>query len=59
MLEGISALAEPGLADDVHAFLDAHPVPQGRTVIAQHRERLRVQVAFRERERSRLAARFG
>ncbi len=53
-LEGISALAEPDLAATVEAFLDAHPVPQGRTVIAQHRERLRVQVAFRQRERAAL-----
>jgi aminopeptidase N len=59
MLEGISALAEPATAAEVEAFLDAHPIPQGRTVIEQHRERLRVQLAFRQRERPRLAAVFG
>jgi puromycin-sensitive aminopeptidase len=59
LLEGISALAEPELAADVESFLDAHPVPQGRVVIEQHRERLRVHLAFRERERPRLAEVFG
>jgi puromycin-sensitive aminopeptidase len=59
MLEGISALAEPATAAEVEAFLDAHPIPHGRTVIEQHRERLRVQLAFRQRERPRLAAVFG
>ncbi len=52
LLEGISALAEPVLAAEIDAFLEANPVPQGRTVIAQHRERLRVHVAFRRRERA-------
>jgi puromycin-sensitive aminopeptidase len=55
LLEGISALAEPGLAERVEGFLAAHDVPQGRTVIAQHRERLRVHAAFRSRERPALA----
>ena len=54
MLEGISALAEPDLATDVDEFLAAHPLPQGHLMIAQHRERLRVHVAFRRRERTRL-----
>jgi aminopeptidase N len=56
LLEGISALAEPGLAEGVEAFLAEHDVPQGRTVIAQHRERLRVHTTFRLRERPALAA---
>lgn len=58
MLEGVSALAEPEQAASVEEFLEAHPVPQGRTIIDQHRERLRVHVAFRQRERSRLGAAF-
>jgi puromycin-sensitive aminopeptidase len=58
MLEGVSALAEPEQASAVEAFLDEHPVPQGRTLIEQHRERLRVHVAFRARERERLGAAF-
>jgi puromycin-sensitive aminopeptidase len=59
LLEGISALAEPDTAGAVASFLDAHPVPQGRTVIEQHRERLQVQAAFRQRERPNLGAVFG
>jgi hypothetical protein len=50
-LEGISALAEPQLVPGIEAFLDANPLPQGQTVIAQHRERMRVHLAFRVRER--------
>jgi puromycin-sensitive aminopeptidase len=59
MLEGVPALAEPDLASEIESFLDAHPVPQGKTTIAQHRERMRVQVEFRRRERPRLEWRFG
>ena len=51
LLEGIVAIAEPDAADDIDAFVEAHPVAQGRTVIGQHRERLRVHAAFRARER--------
>ena len=50
-LEGISALAEPQLVPGIETFLDANPLPQGQTVIAQHRERMRVHLAFRVRER--------
>jgi puromycin-sensitive aminopeptidase len=59
MLEGVSALAEPEQAAAVASFLDDHPVPQGKTLIEQHRERLRVHVALRDRERPRLATVFG
>ncbi len=52
LLEGISALAEPDLAPGIEVFLDDHPLPQGHTVIAQHRERMRVHLAFRVRERA-------
>jgi hypothetical protein len=56
-LEGISALAEPHLVPEIEAFLDANPLPQGQTVIAQHRERMRVHLAFRQRERAARARR--
>lgn len=58
LLEGVRSLSTPGLAADVAAFLDAHPVPQGAKTITQHLERLRVNVALRERESGRLADRF-
>ncbi|HEV2809924.1 MAG TPA: M1 family aminopeptidase [Acidimicrobiales bacterium] len=54
MLGGITALSTPELAARVEAFLDQHPVPQGPQTIAQHRERLRVNVALRAREGQRL-----
>ncbi|MDQ3306226.1 MAG: M1 family metallopeptidase, partial [Actinomycetota bacterium] len=50
MLGGITALSTPALAERVDAFLTEHPVPQGARTIEQHRERLRINVALRERE---------
>ena len=48
MLEGVRALV--GDVDpDVDAFLDAHPVPQGALVVAQHRERRLVNQRLRNR----------
>ena len=56
MLGGIRALDEPALADEVEAWLDEHPVPQGEKQLQQSRERLRVNVAYRQREAEALAA---
>ncbi|HCV99862.1 MAG TPA: hypothetical protein DGK99_00480 [Acidimicrobiaceae bacterium] len=48
MLEGVRALV--GDVDpEVDAFLDAHPVPQGALVVAQHRERRLVNQRLRNR----------
>lgn len=58
-LEGVRWLNAPALAERVTAFLDEHPVPQGAKTIAQHLERLQVNVALRARESDRLAAAFG
>jgi len=48
MLEGIRALVDR-VDPDVDAFLDAHPVPQGALVVAQHRERRLVNQRLRRR----------
>lgn len=56
MLGGVVALSTEELASDVTAFLSEHPVPQAPKTIDQHLERLRVNVAFRQRESKRLAA---
>ncbi|MEY2476855.1 MAG: tricorn protease interacting factor [Actinomycetota bacterium] len=58
MLEGITALIDPVLATTIHRFLDAHPVPGGDLLINQSRERLDVNVAFREREEPNLPKLF-
>jgi puromycin-sensitive aminopeptidase len=58
MLEGITALVDPEVAAEVHRFLDAHPVPGGDLLIGQTRERLDVNVAFRQREEPNLPALF-
>jgi puromycin-sensitive aminopeptidase len=50
MLGGVRALDDAGLADEVEAWLDEHPVPQGDKQVRQARERLRVNVAYRARE---------
>ena len=54
MLEGIVALDRPEQAEAVRSFLADHPVPQGAKQIAQHLERLEINVAFRRRESTRL-----
>ncbi|MFN8018977.1 MAG: M1 family metallopeptidase [Acidimicrobiales bacterium] len=54
LVEGIRTIGDPGLAAAVAAFLDAHPVAQGATVIRQHRERMWVSVALAARVRGEL-----
>jgi len=54
MLGGISALSTPELAAEVEGFLEAHPVPQGTLIVAQHLERQRINVRLRRRVREAL-----
>ena len=54
LVGGIRSLSTAELADEVDAFLDAHPIPQGTLTVAQHRERMRINVALRAREGKRL-----
>ncbi|MYG94654.1 MAG: M1 family metallopeptidase [Acidimicrobiia bacterium] len=49
MLEGICALSTAQLASEITAFLKAHPVSQGPLIVAQHLERLQVNVQLRQR----------
>jgi puromycin-sensitive aminopeptidase len=55
MLGGVRALDRPEVADDVFAFFEAHEVPQGDQQLAQHLERLEVNVALRARASEDLA----
>jgi puromycin-sensitive aminopeptidase len=55
MLEGIRVVTSAELAEGIDAFLETHPVPQGEKQIEQHRERMWVSVALRDREAQRLA----
>ncbi|MGZ4708350.1 MAG: ERAP1-like C-terminal domain-containing protein, partial [Acidimicrobiales bacterium] len=50
MLSGIRTLSEPEVAQDVYAFFEQHEVPQGDKQLAQHLERLEVNVALRVRD---------
>jgi len=56
LLGGVVALSTPEQAADVERFVAGHPVPQGARTVEQHLERLRVNVAFREREAAAVAA---
>jgi aminopeptidase N len=50
MLEGVRLLSAPTVAPQVFAFFEDHEVPQGDKSLAQHLERLEVNVALRARE---------
>jgi puromycin-sensitive aminopeptidase len=56
LLGGVVALSTPEQAADVERFVADHPVPQGARTVEQHLERLRVNVAFRQREAAAIAA---
>ena len=56
MLDGVKALSAPDTAAEVAGFFESHEVPQGDLTLRQHLERLRVNVALREREAQRLGA---
>ncbi len=54
MIEGITTISDPQVADDIAHFLAGQDVPEARQLIAQHIERMQVQVALRTREADRL-----
>jgi puromycin-sensitive aminopeptidase len=54
LLEGIRSLSRPGAASEILVFFETHEVPQGDKILAQHLERLEVNVALRVRESERL-----
>ena len=56
MLDGFKLLSYPDVAADIEAFFQSHAVPLGELTLQQHLEKLRVNVALREREAERLAA---
>jgi puromycin-sensitive aminopeptidase len=51
MLAPLATFTDPRLAHEVEAFFAEHPIPQGAKTLAQHLEKLRVNVALAERER--------
>jgi puromycin-sensitive aminopeptidase len=55
LLEGIRSLSRPETAEEVFNFFEDHEVPQGDKTLAQHLERLEVNVALRLREAEALA----
>ncbi|HEY1116552.1 MAG TPA: ERAP1-like C-terminal domain-containing protein, partial [Acidimicrobiales bacterium] len=55
LVEGITEITDPELAADVESWLAEHPIPEAATLIAQHVERMRVQVAVHGREAGHIA----
>ena len=53
MLSGITSLSKSEQADDIISFFEDHDVPQGQLTLKQMLEKLRVNVAYRERESDR------
>jgi puromycin-sensitive aminopeptidase len=56
LVGGIRTVRDGSLADEIAAFLHAHPIPQGDKQVRQHVERMLVTVALARRESTRLAA---
>ncbi len=59
ILEGVRSLSSPDVAPEVFVFFETHEVPQGDKILAQHLERLEVNVALRAREAEALNAALG
>jgi puromycin-sensitive aminopeptidase len=55
MAGGVRSLNTPELASEVEKFFESHTVPTGELTMQQHLEKLRVNVALREREAKKLA----
>ena len=56
MAGGIRAISDPTLAAEIKEFFAHHPVPQGVLTIAQHLEKMEINVFTRSREGSSLGA---
>ncbi len=54
MAGGIRALSKPEIAAEIEKFFETHKVPTGELTMQQHLEKLRVNVALREREAANL-----
>ncbi len=50
MVSGVQSLSRPEQAADVRSFFETHSVPTGELTLAQHLERLDVNLASRQRE---------
>jgi puromycin-sensitive aminopeptidase len=58
MLAGITALATPDLVPEIEEFFSVPRLRQGQKTLDQHLERLRINLAFRQRESGKLASYF-
>ena len=58
IVEGISALSQPEVADEVEAFLTEHPLPEAAHSVRQNLERLDANVRLRARQTPAVTAYF-
>ena len=58
VVDGVAALSQPGVADEVKAFLAERPLPDAVHAFNQNLERLEANVQFRERETAVVTAYF-
>ena len=56
MCEGITGLVTPALEADVREFFASHPVKQGKKILEQYLERLRIAVLCKQREAAALSS---
>lgn len=59
MAGGIRAFSKPEMAAEIEKFFETHKVPTGELTMQQHLEKLRVNVALREREAANLEKLLG
>ncbi|HUX12226.1 MAG TPA: ERAP1-like C-terminal domain-containing protein, partial [Spirochaetia bacterium] len=55
MLAGVRAVDQPETAAEIESFFSTHAVPQGKLMLEQHLELMRVNVALKKRESGRFA----
>jgi len=55
LVEGVADVVDRNVAEEVATFLEQHPVPEAERLIAQHVDRMWVQVKLHERECGHLA----
>jgi puromycin-sensitive aminopeptidase len=59
MVGGVSTFTDPDLAAEVEQFFERHPLKQGEKTLAQDLEKMRVNVALKERESALFSASLG
>ena len=59
VVEGIPALSQPEVANDVRGFFAENPIPEAARALTQRLEMLETNVGLRERETETVSRYFG